>query len=450
MVSWPARGTTPWDTPLKAYLDGSYPDKAATEAAIARVDPGTAGTARQRVVIDADGDPAWMDDQVFDLAHPYYGVTGNGVETERVQAAIDDAIAAGGGVIQFPNFAVKAGGLEVTAPGITFQGHGLASHLTSASGNTVTLTGANRFTCRDMRIQGAHGHVFEITDSLSHARFENLTIKQYADDKSILYGDDTISGRPELNYIDNLWLHCDVEHTESASVASFHLRGGAVNRNKWMDIRPTYSGNYVWLIESTNAGAYANDNTIEAITAEVCTGGIFKGLGVQGLTLRDLAIYDLYNSSERDMIYFANAPIGNIPPRQITLDNVRRNGFTLGAGLFDVNIETSISTPMLLFVNCGGSTALTVDMHQKRAVAITSTLSVTRDNGMTYIGRGSAGNRFYDPVDFDQAVTLASYTTAGRPSAATAGAGAMVYDTTLGQPIWSDGTDWTDATGTAV
>lgn len=40
--------------------------------------------------------------------------------------------------------------------------------------------------------------------------------------------------------------------------------------------------------------------------------------------------------------------------------------------------------------------------------------------------------------------------TANRPAAATAGPGAMVYDVTLGKPIWSNGTVWRDAAGTAV
>jgi|GEM_PF-3158160 len=40
--------------------------------------------------------------------------------------------------------------------------------------------------------------------------------------------------------------------------------------------------------------------------------------------------------------------------------------------------------------------------------------------------------------------------TANRPPAATAGAGASMFDTTLGKPIRSDGSQWVDATGTAV
>ena len=42
------------------------------------------------------------------------------------------------------------------------------------------------------------------------------------------------------------------------------------------------------------------------------------------------------------------------------------------------------------------------------------------------------------------------FTTALRPPAATAGVGAMIYDITLSKPIWSDGTTWRDAGGTAV
>lgn len=42
------------------------------------------------------------------------------------------------------------------------------------------------------------------------------------------------------------------------------------------------------------------------------------------------------------------------------------------------------------------------------------------------------------------------FTTAGRPSAATAGDGGCYYDTTLNKPGWSDGATWRDAAGTAI
>lgn len=42
------------------------------------------------------------------------------------------------------------------------------------------------------------------------------------------------------------------------------------------------------------------------------------------------------------------------------------------------------------------------------------------------------------------------YATGSRPTATSAGAGAVAYDTTLSKPIWSDGTVWRDSAGTAV
>lgn len=40
--------------------------------------------------------------------------------------------------------------------------------------------------------------------------------------------------------------------------------------------------------------------------------------------------------------------------------------------------------------------------------------------------------------------------TGSRPSASTSGVGVMWFDTTLGKPIWSNGTVWKDATGATV
>lgn len=51
---------------------------------------------------------------------------------------------------------------------------------------------------------------------------------------------------------------------------------------------------------------------------------------------------------------------------------------------------------------------------------------------------------------FSSYVRVGATTTAARPAAATAGAGAHMFDTTLGKPIWSNGTTWRDATGAAV
>jgi major tropism determinant Mtd-like protein len=55
-----------------------------------------------------------------------------------------------------------------------------------------------------------------------------------------------------------------------------------------------------------------------------------------------------------------------------------------------------------------------------------------------------------DVLKTDDSVKVGSYTTALRPSAATLGSGAMIFDTTLQRPVWSNGTNWRDAAGTVV
>lgn len=45
---------------------------------------------------------------------------------------------------------------------------------------------------------------------------------------------------------------------------------------------------------------------------------------------------------------------------------------------------------------------------------------------------------------------LPSYSTEERPDADAVAVGSCLYDTTLGIPVWSDGSAWKDATGTPV
>jgi hypothetical protein len=53
-------------------------------------------------------------------------------------------------------------------------------------------------------------------------------------------------------------------------------------------------------------------------------------------------------------------------------------------------------------------------------------------------------------VRIGTAVQTGAFATGSRPSASTAGAGAMIFDTTLGKPVWSTGSAWVDATGAAA
>lgn len=66
------------------------------------------------------------------------------------------------------------------------------------------------------------------------------------------------------------------------------------------------------------------------------------------------------------------------------------------------------------------------------------------------LGVGAAAVSPSVPLHVDGAIRIGQYATGSRPSASTVGAGAMVYDSTLSKPIWSNGSAWKDAAGTTV
>ena len=60
-----------------------------------------------------------------------------------------------------------------------------------------------------------------------------------------------------------------------------------------------------------------------------------------------------------------------------------------------------------------------------------------------------ASNNFWVYGDYLQIPIIGSGTSAFRPSVSVA-QGTMYFDTTLGKPIWYNGTNWVDATGATV
>lgn len=385
---------------------------------------------------------ARLDAAVFDLRK--YGVTGSGTETAKVQTAINDAVSDGGGVILYPPFPVTAPGLIVDGPGVTFRGASrYASMLAGAAGDLITLDGAAGFGIEHMYLynDAAGGDVLFLADSLTFARFYDLAIVQLNPARSILNADD--EGLGTLNYIDNLWLHVETLHTLTATEPTFKLSGGAINRNAWTDMRVTNSGEYTWHIESTAAAAYATDNTIARITGEVLNGGVARLRGCRGTKLEDIGIYD-NGVSTNDLFEIANS---TVPSMTTTFDNVRRVGGTLGSGLYDVNILTTLGWTDTTFRNCGfHPTGFQVNANSKTATVQGGYLTVANDEAVTYLPE------FGKALTSPYGVNGGRYTTAARNAwgAAAAGNGTQVYDTTLGKPIWSNGTVWKDAAGTTV
>lgn len=70
--------------------------------------------------------------------------------------------------------------------------------------------------------------------------------------------------------------------------------------------------------------------------------------------------------------------------------------------------------------------------------------------GQTRIGSSGPTELNGSLVNLNAPMRPMTADTAERPSASSVPAGSHIYDTTLHKPLWSDGTQWRDAAGSAV
>lgn len=78
-------------------------------------------------------------------------------------------------------------------------------------------------------------------------------------------------------------------------------------------------------------------------------------------------------------------------------------------------------------------------------------LAIPPTQGQVKVGSGNGPVELVGTqINLHGPLRVPGYTTATRPDAAEVGAGGHIYDTTLGLPLWSNGTAWHDATGTVV
>lgn len=109
-------------------------------------------------------------------------------------------------------------------------------------------------------------------------------------------------------------------------------------------------------------------------------------------------------------------------------------GLTAGVARWDVAVNGDAESTG----NAGSN--LTFGAYADNGSKLADYLTVRRSDGRF---------SFASPVQFGATAQLKAYTTALRP-AASVGVGAMIFDSDLGKPLFSDGTVWKDASGTAV
>jgi len=211
--------------------------------------------------------------------------------------------------------------------------------------------------------------------------------------------------------------------------------------------RTTISGNTIRGITqdgiALNGG---NDSTISANIIVIPTGGRYginisggpAGLSITGNSINTSAAnYGINVQPSNNLIIANNTLNGNsVALKAIAVDrstivvingNVMRNFTQHGILLFAQSTFTLDN--ITVFGNEFSSVGTTIGTQLSGGGALGNAILL----GQTRYG-----------------ISLPSFTTAGRPSAATAGIGSKVYDKTLFKTITSDGTNWRDETGTIV
>lgn len=419
------------------------------ETAILRVDPGTTGSVGDILTIGPSG-PTWVKDTMYNVKHPSFGAVGDGVtdDTAAIQAAINAAMATGG-VVYFPTGPYRVNGtLTVSGMGITLRGASRRrTYIEKPNAGTLfNLDGVSFFAVESMYIATTAGHMFDSLKTIFHARFEDLMLKQYSLNHSIFHLDDTISGRPQADYVDNLWYRVESVHELAATVPTFFIRSYAANRNRFIDCRPHYSGNYHWWVETSHqAGAAAIGNVWEGITGEVLNGGGIMLRGCMGTRIADFDFWDFSATIHKHLIAIEQSDTNGTKYSSLTtIENTRRVSGTLGGGIWDVYIgdgDGGGNTHTTL-IGCGGYSATPMKVRDRGAVIqIGGNVEYELWTATIITGRN---------IGVHGTIRPRTYTTANRPAANSVSAGSMIYDTTLGKPIWSDNANWRDAAGTIV
>ncbi len=173
-----------------------------------------------------------------------------------------------------------------------------------------------------------------------------------------------------------------------------------------------------------------------------------------------LVAFDLGSAA---LIYFDGAAWGEVPANLTASDMENLSGVGINATP-DATNRLSVSAPATLLNHEGAGHQVKIN---KAAPGDTgSLLYQTNWSGRAEMGLAGDDNwsvkvspdgstwttapiidRRSGDMTTGAALRVGRYATAARPSAGASGAGAMIYDADLSRPVWSDGTDWRDATG---
>lgn len=306
-----------------------------------------------------------LPDAVMKATGPFFdvmtfGATGNGTTDDgpAIQAAIDEAYAAEGGVVFFPQpatFYNIATSLELKRF-VHFLGAGNRGGFSVKveTANTdiffAPLAGPSIFGVIiegfSFRSKAGGGHIFSMQGSnISVWSMRDCYFQQDNDAKSVM---DTSGGDAiELHVTNFLSMHKNTATVPSWNMVSAH---NAINCVSWTKGRFQYSGEYCIHIENTST-SYCQDINISDINFEQCLGGEVRLLSCRTVTVARCWGYDA-TTYANDRYYVGKSATG-ATSTGIKFDQVVRRGGALAGGVVDIRMVASESSRATI-LGCNG------------------------------------------------------------------------------------------------
>ncbi len=268
-----------------------------------------------------------------------YGAVGNGTtnDTAAIQAAMDAALAAGGGTVYFPAGTYRLTTTLTLKSHIKYQGVSRNdSKLVGDVGVFTWTTNQTNIEWSDLWLVGGTDHVLTGTGYISRSVIRRCDLQVTAAGKSILH----MTGA--AMWIGSLVEDSDLRRPASATVPAWYMTSsvGGTNCNLFRNLWCWSSGNTAatfFHLESTTTANYIYDNVFEDITFESCGGGLIEAYSVNGLTMRRCIGWDQANYA-RDLIKIGKSTTpSSVASRNITIEDCYRRGGTLTGGMYDIN-----------------------------------------------------------------------------------------------------------------
>lgn len=352
-------------------------------------------------------------------------------------AAVAAVLAAGGIAYIFPGaWSITSLTLSVSGSGIVGVGTANDTTITCTGSATtaITITANARTRLENFKLlKGAssvtHGIAFNYTATATTAfrhNVEHVEVQDFTTGKGF-----SVSGTEMCRFADLVAYNnsCGFYSTTNPS------GGGLAINNEFIRCRSqATTGVYGWDINHQMSGTIFNCQAL----------GSGTGLGTDSQAIIRGACRNMRISG----FDVENGDHGGVG-----------TGLTLAGSEHNVDIHAHAVTTALALSACAKTfvgaiktssvtNAVTVDSTSSNCVIVeTATGAYTVNASATGIVRVGLNGVITGPA---LTVRTGRNVTGSRPAAGTVGNGAMFYDTTLSKPIWSDGTVWRDAAGTAV